>query len=55
MYVITDECSACGVCAENCPSEAITEGEEKYSIDAEKCSECGLCAEDCPMEAIKTE
>ena len=26
-YVITDECVACGTCAEACPAEAISEGE----------------------------
>lgn len=26
-YVITDECVACGTCAEACPAEAISEGD----------------------------
>ena len=29
-YVITDECVACGTCAEACPAEAISEGDGKY-------------------------
>jgi len=33
-YVITDECVACGTCAEACPAEAISEGDGKYVIDA---------------------
>jgi ferredoxin len=50
-YVITDECVACGTCAEECPAEAIEEG-EPYVINEEKCTECGSCSEVCPVEAI---
>ncbi len=50
-YVITEECVACGTCAEECPAEAIEEG-EPYSINEEKCTECGSCFEVCPVEAI---
>jgi ferredoxin len=50
-YVITEECVACGTCAEECPAEAIQEG-EPYVINDEKCTECGSCAEVCPVEAI---
>lgn len=51
-YVITDECIACGACIEECPVEAIIEGEEKYTIDAKTCTDCGACADQCPVEAI---
>ncbi len=50
-YQITDECVACGTCAEECPAEAIEEG-EPYTINEEKCTECGSCVEVCPVEAI---
>ncbi len=50
-YVITEECVACGTCAEECPAEAIEEG-EPYVINEEKCTECGSCAEVCPVEAV---
>jgi ferredoxin len=50
-YVITDECVACGTCAEECPADAIEEG-EPYVINGEKCTECGSCSEACPVEAI---
>ena len=50
-YVITEECVACGTCAEECPAEAIEEG-EPYVINDEKCTECGSCFEACPVEAI---
>jgi len=51
VYVITEECVACGTCAEECPSEAIEEG-DIYVIDQDKCTECGTCFEVCPVEAI---
>ena len=53
-HVITDECSSCGVCADECPVEAISESseKEKYVIDQELCSDCGLCIDVCPVEAI---
>jgi len=52
MYVINDECVACGTCAEECPEDAITESGDVYVIDQEKCVECGACVEVCPTEAI---
>jgi NAD-dependent dihydropyrimidine dehydrogenase PreA subunit len=51
-YVISDKCTKCGNCKEVCPSEAISEGEEQYVIDADACIDCGLCAGECPVEAI---
>ena len=54
-HKITDECVACGACEEECPVEAITPGDEKYSIDPEKCTDCGACVEACPSEAIVEE
>lgn len=52
-FVITDSCVKCGACAENCPVEAISEGEDHYVIDADVCVSCGTCAENCPVEAIE--
>ena len=54
-YVITDECVACGTCIDECPVEAISEGDGKYVIDADTCVECGACAAQCPVEAIVEE
>lgn len=52
-YVITDACLKCGTCADTCPLGIITEGEDKYEIDADQCVECGACAGACPAEAIE--
>ena len=52
-YVITDQCSACGTCIDECPVEAISEGDEKCSIDPELCTDCGACADVCPTDAIE--
>ena len=51
-YVITDECVSCGTGEGEFPSEAISQGDDKYVIDPDKCVDCGTCAEACPTEAI---
>ena len=51
-YKITDECIKCGICTDECPTEAISEGEETYVIDKNKCTDYGACADACPSEAI---
>ena len=53
-YRITDTCVACGICMDECPVEAISEG-DIYVIDQEKCTECGSCKEACPNDAIVEE
>lgn len=52
-YFINDECISCGLCADECAVEAISEGADKYVIDPEKCTDCGNCADVCPTEAAK--
>lgn len=52
-YVITDECICCGTCIDECPAEAISEGDDKYTIDPELCTDCGACADVCPTDAIE--
>ena len=54
-YKITDECIACGSCADECPVNAITAGDDKYSINADECLDCGSCADACPNDAIVEE
>ncbi len=51
-FRISDECLACGVCMDECPAEAICEGDNIFVIDAGECTDCGACSEVCPNEAI---
>ncbi len=52
MYVIEKEkCLACGLCADVCPTEAISPI-GVYKINHDLCIECGLCEECCPSGAI---
>jgi len=51
-HEITDACICCGSCEEICPSGAVSEGKDKYVIDASKCKDCGECAENCRENAI---
>ena len=39
-YVILDTCEMCGDCVDECPVEAITEGDPKYVIDPDACVDC---------------
>ena len=51
-HKITDACVSCGTCEDGCPSGAVSEGSDKYVIDAGKCTDCGECADNCPEKAI---
>lgn len=53
-YKINEDCTACGSCIDECPVEAIKEG-DIYVIDPEVCTDCGACADVCPVEAIHPE
>lgn len=50
-YIISDECIVCGSCINECPVDAISEG-DIYVIDSDTCIDCAVCTEVCPVEAI---
>lgn len=53
QYIIIEEkCSACGLCADVCPVEAISQI-GPYSIDDQLCIQCGICLDECPSMAIE--
>lgn len=51
-YIINEECISCGSCEAECPQNAISQGDDKYEIDADACIDCGACADVCPVGAI---
>jgi Fe-S-cluster-containing hydrogenase component 2 len=48
-----DNCSVCGVCAEErCVMDAISEEDGAYRVMAERCIGCGVCTITCPTGSI---
>ncbi|HUV81865.1 MAG: 4Fe-4S dicluster domain-containing protein [ANME-2 cluster archaeon] len=48
-----DECTGCGTCVEECPTEAISLNDDDIAVvNADDCTECGLCVDSCPTSAI---
>ncbi len=51
-----DECSACGICVDNCPNGVLDLNDDNaYVTNEDDCDSCGTCQEECPMEAIAVE
>ena len=53
MQACTAGCIGCGLCAKNCPNDAIDFGYNLATINQDKCKNCGICAEKCPKKVIE--
>ena len=51
-HFINEECISCGACESECPTNAISEGDGKFVIDAATCIDCAACVDVCPVGAI---
>jgi ferredoxin len=54
-HKISDLCVSCGSCADECPVDAISEGESQYIIDENLCIDCGSCVDACSVGATSEE
>jgi len=52
LKVSRDLCLGCGLCAENCPTGAISLSWGQAVIDQSRCNQCRLCFDVCPQGAI---
>lgn len=56
---ILDDCINCDACEAECPTAAISMGDEYHIIDPSRCTECvghfssPQCVEVCPVECIQ--
>jgi uncharacterized protein len=46
-------CTFCGICANNCPMDAITIKAKVFEVNDKKCVRCGRCVKVCPEGALK--
>lgn len=47
-----DECIACGVCVDSCPSGVLELEDVATVADGDACVACGACLDACPAGAI---
>lgn len=53
-YVITDDCTGCTLCFQECPVDAIGyKPYEKHEIDQDLCTKCDNCRIVCPEDAVQ--
>ncbi len=50
--VDSNQCTACGICIDECPQECYDLEEVAVLARPDDCTECGICVDVCPNEAI---
>ena len=53
IKVDSETCNLCGLCAKECPVNAISILDRKLEIDNKKCIFCKLCVDVCPNDSLK--
>ena len=53
-YWIDETCIGCTICAQNCPTGAISVTPyQRHIIDQNECTKCDTCRQGCPTESVK--
>jgi NADH-quinone oxidoreductase subunit F len=53
-YTVTDRCTGCTLCAQNCPVQAIPMVPyQQHEINQDLCTRCDSCRQVCPHQAIE--
>lgn len=52
QIIINSDCTRCGICVLECPTDAIYEGEKIMEVDDSKCIYCKVCIPVCPIDQI---
>lgn len=50
--VDSDNCTACGICVDECPTGSLDLGDVAVLERPDDCTECGTCEDTCPNGAI---
>lgn len=51
-FMISSDCTHCGVCEFMCPQNAIREAPNQFVVRRQLCNGCGECTPYCPVRAI---
>jgi Pyruvate/2-oxoacid:ferredoxin oxidoreductase delta subunit/flavodoxin len=55
LFVVdAEQCTACGLCMQVCPTRNIAEDEDRRPVWGRDCEACLFCALKCPQDAITT-